>query len=204
MNRRTTLLLLLAVLALYVLDQASKWAIVLNFPYDWSYLYSPRMIPVIQGSEWMNFTLVRVHNTGVAFGAGHGTTWAPFLFLGVQVVALVWLIVLFRRGFFSTRLLRSAWVLIMAGVLGNMTDRLVQGFFIPGAEKLGFFTNMMNGYVVDFLDFSFPWIQTEMFPNGYHWPSFNVADSCVCLAATLFLISSFFYPQEKKADNKES
>lgn len=204
MNRRHTLFLLLAVLVLYVLDQASKWAIVLNFPYDWSGQYSYKFIPILQGSEWLNFTLVRVHNTGVAFGTGHGTAWAPFLFLGVQIAALVWLICLFRRGFFSTRLLRAAWVLILAGVLGNMTDRLVQGFFIPGAEKLSFFTNMMNGYVVDFLDFSFPWIKTEMFPYGYHWPSFNVADSCVCIAAALFLISSFFYPQEKKEESKKA
>jgi signal peptidase II len=55
----------------------------------------------------------------------------------------------------------------------------------------------MSGYVVDFLDFSFPWIKTEMFPYGYHWPSFNVADSCVCIAAALFIISSFFVKNEE-------
>ena len=72
---------------------------------------------------------------------------------------------------------------------------------IPGAEDKGFFTNLMSGYVVDFLDFSFPWIKTEMFPLGYHWPSFNVADSCVCIAAALFVISSFFMkPEEQKKD----
>ena len=201
MPRRVSIWLIVLIIALYALDQATKWAVVLNFPYDWAHSFGSRIIPVIQGSEFMNFCLVRVHNTGVAFGTGHGTVWAPFVFLCVQVVALVWFYRLFRKGFFATRALRVAWALITTGIIGNMTDRLLQGFFIPGAADKGFFTNLMSGYVVDFLDFSFPWIKTEMFPYGYHWPSFNVADSCVCIAAALFVISSFFMkPEEPQKD----
>ena len=199
-KNRITLYLLLVVVALVALDQVTKWAIVLNFPYDWTIEYSLKRIPVITDNAWVNFNLVRVHNTGVAFGTGNGTLWAPFLFLGVQVVALVWLTALYRKGFFTTRLMKAAWVLILAGVLGNMADRLTQGFFIPGASSLSFWENLTRGYVVDFLDFSFPWIQTAMWPAGYHWPSFNVADSCVCTAATLFLIAGFLSP--KPADKK--
>lgn len=202
MKKRVTLILLLLVFALFALDQATKWAVVLNFPFDWAYGYSPKHIPVLEDNGWLHFSLVRVHNTGVAFGTGNGTAWAPFVFLGVQVAALVWLSVLYCREFFSTRLMKAAWVLILAGVFGNMADRLTQGFFIPGAEKLSFFENLLNGYVVDFLDFSFPWIHTEMWPEGYHWPSFNVADSCVCIAAVLFLLSGFLGPKEKKTDTK--
>lgn len=202
-KNRVTLILLFLILALFALDQASKWAIVLNFPFDWQYGYSARHIPVIADSAWMNFSLVRVHNTGVAFGTGNGTVWAPFVFLGVQVVALTWLSVLYRKGFFATRLLKAAWVLLMAGVLGNMADRLTQGFFIPGAEKLSFLENLLNGYVVDFLDFSFPWIHTEMWPAGYHWPSFNVADSCVCTAAALFLLSGLLSPKAEAKSQKD-
>ena len=199
MPRRVSIWLILLIIGLYALDQLTKWAVVLHFPYDWAHSFSSRIIPVIQGSEFMNFCLVRVHNTGVAFGTGHGTVWAPFVFLCIQVVALVWFYRLFRKGFFSTRALRVAWALITTGIIGNMTDRLLQGFFIPGAESKSFFTNLMSGYVVDFLDFSFPWIKTAMYPYGYHWPSFNVADSCVCCAAALFIISSFFV---KKEDGK--
>ena len=108
-----------------------------------------------------------------------------------------------RLDFFHNRLLKAAWVCIMAGVLGNMTDRLLQGFYLKGAESLTFFENFANGYVVDFLDFSFPWIQTEMFPYGYHWPAFNVADSCVCIAAGLFVIASFFEPKAVKEKLKD-
>ncbi len=181
--------LLLLVLVLYVLDQASKWSIVLNFDLPTPYFLD--RVSVISGCAVMNFDIVRIHNSGVAFGAGNGTVWAPFVFLSIQIIALVWLAWLYRRGLFSTRLLKLAWACIMTGVLGNMTDRLVQGFFLPGAEELSFWQNLANGYVVDFLDFSFPWIEAEGFADGYHWPSFNVADSCVCIAAALFIIASF-------------
>ncbi|MFI3244142.1 MAG: signal peptidase II [Akkermansia sp.] len=189
-----------SVIVLYILDQVTKWSIVFNYTEPFQN-YVMEKTPIIQGSELMNFSIIRIHNTGVAFGFGNGTVWAPIVFLMVQVLALIGLIVLLRRGFFATRLLKIAWVCIMAGVLGNMTDRLLQGFFLSGAEQLSFLTNLSRGYVVDFLDFSFPWIQTAAFPNGYHWPAFNVADSCVCIAAALFFIASFFPPhkQEEKA-----
>ncbi len=201
--KKISLFMLLTLVVLYVLDQVSKWYIVLNYEAPFQNFILERT-PVIEGSSIMNFNIVRLHNTGVAFGFGNGTTWAPILFLGVQLIALVVLIVMLRRGYFATRLLRCGWVLIMAGVLGNMTDRLVQGFFLKGAEKLSFLQNLANGYVVDFLDFSFPWITTESFPRGYHWPSFNVADSCVCIAATLFFIASFFADKKDEVTKDNS
>ena len=199
---RTTLYLIISVFVLYVLDQVSKWLVVLNFEEPNRFYLDG--VPVVTDCSVFCFNLVRAHNQGVAFGMGDGTTWAPFVFLCVQIIALAALIIFYRRGFFRTRMLKVAWVCIMAGVLGNMTDRLLQGFWLKGAETLSFWQNFANGYVVDFLDFSFPWIQTEMFPNGYHWPAFNVADSCVCIAAGLFFIASFFEPKDaKKEEAKE-
>lgn len=197
----TTLYLLIAVFVLYVLDQVTKWLVVFNF--DEPNRFYLDGVPVVTDCSVFCFNLVRAHNQGVAFGMGDGTTWAPFVFLCVQIAALAALIIFYRRGFFRTRMLKVAWVCIMAGVLGNMTDRLLQGFWLNGAEKLSFWENFANGYVVDFLDFSFPWIQTEMFPNGYHWPAFNVADSCVCIAAAIFFIVSFFEPKKDKKEEKK-
>ena len=207
-KHRFPLWVLLTILVLYLLDQASKWYVVFNFELPQPYWLD--RVSVIAGSSFMNFDLVRLHNNGVAFGAGSGTVWAPYVFLSIQVIALVGLVWFFRKGVFSTRLLKLAWALIITGVIGNMTDRLLQGFFLPGAEQLSFWQNLSKGYVVDFLDFSFPWIVTESFPHGYHWPSFNVADSCVCIAATLFVIASFFTPggeqkgKEEQPDTPES
>lgn len=201
-KNRITLVLILIVAALYVLDQVTKWWVVFNFAEPQPPFFMD-ISPVVTDCPLFHFNLVRAHNQGVAFGMGDGTVWAPFVFLGVQVAALVALIVFYCRGFFHNRLLKAAWVCIMAGVLGNMTDRLLQGFYLKGAESLTFFENFANGYVVDFLDFSFPWIQTEMFPYGYHWPAFNVADSCVCIAAGLFVIASFFEPKAVKEKLKD-
>ena len=198
---RTTLYLIIAVFVLYVLDQVTKWLVVLNFEEPNRFYLDG--VPVVSDCSVFCFNLVRAHNQGVAFGMGDGTTWAPFVFLCVQIAALAALIIFYRRGFFRTRMLKVAWVCIMAGVLGNMTDRLLQGFWLKGAETLSFWQNFANGYVVDFLDFSFPWIKTEMFPNGYHWPAFNVADSCVCIAAALFFIASFFEPKEAKKEEEK-
>lgn len=202
MKNRTTLYLCLLVAVLYVLDQVSKWLVVFNFEEPNRFYLDA--VPVVTDCSVFCFNIVRAHNQGVAFGMGDGTVWAPFVFLCVQLAALSMLIIFYRRGFFRTRILKAAWVCIMAGVLGNMTDRLLQGFFLKGAEKLSFFENVANGYVVDFLDFSFPWIKTDMFPMGYHWPAFNVADSCVCIAAGLFLIASFLEPKEEKKETKNA
>lgn len=190
---RATLWVILLVLALYALDQATKWYVVLHYNI-------PDLVgtPVLEDNGLLHFSIIRLHNTGVAFGMGNGTVWAPFVFLGVQVVALIVLITLYAKGLFRTCAMRVAWALVMVGVLGNMTDRLLQGFFLPGVEGLGFFTKLRLGYVVDFLDFSFPWLPTSSFPAGYHWPAFNVADSCVCVAAGIFIILAFF-EDEKKA-----
>lgn len=194
MNRRTTVWLIILIVLLYALDQASKWYIVTHFNLPVGVIDSVEAFK--SGAVGLN--IIRIHNTGVAFGLGNGTVWAPFVFLGVQVVALVGLVFLYARGFFSTRLLKLAWVCVMAGVLGNMTDRLLQGFFLPGVEGLSFFEKMRMGYVVDFIDVYFPWLQIQGFTQGYHWPAFNVADSCVCIAAGLFIISAYLFPDQQK------
>lgn len=143
--------ILLLTLPLYVLDQLTKWMTL-----EWIPLHGS--IPVIPGF----FSLVHVYNTGAAFGMLKG--FNPF-FVGLSVVALVVLVVLARRRVF--RDLDSKWAaaLLAAGVLGNLTDRLV------------------HGHVVDFLDF--------ILPLYGRWPAFNIADSCISVAAVLFIFSAF-------------
>ncbi len=201
-RQRPALCLLLMMLALYVLDQLSKWYVVFHFEPPTPYWLD--RVPVIAGSAVMDFAFVRLHNNGVAFGFGSGTVWAPYVFMGIQVLALVGLIWFYRRGVFCSSLLKLAWGFILEDVLGNMADGLFQGFFLPGAEQLSFWHNLANGYVVDFLDCSFPWLVTEAFPQGYHWPAFNVADSCVCIAAGLFVIASFITPAPEKAEKEKA
>jgi signal peptidase II len=149
-------LLLWLTLPLYALDQLTKFAVLASLPHYAS-------IPVIPGF----FNLVHVYNTGAAFGLGKDNNW---FFLLLAAGALVFISILWWRGvflFFSTRLAVS---LLLAGVAGNLTDRI------------------LHGHVVDFLDFILPWYG--------HWPAFNVADSCICVAAFILVWSAIFPPRD--------
>lgn len=116
------------------------------------------------------FNLTYVQNTGAAFGMMKNNN---FFFVGLASVALIVLFVLTWRKMFQDKPSRIAAALLASGVAGNLTDRLLHGF------------------VVDFLDVILPWYG--------HWPSFNVADSCICVAAGLFILSSFLDGKKKPA-----
>ena len=181
-------LLLLLVLPLYLLDQITKWLVVLNFEAPAAGVnFSSDRVVVVEDF----FTIVRVHNQGAAFGMGNGTPWAPIVFFVIALIALGALFLFWRRGAFETLLLRLAGGLLAAGILGNLTDRVLQGFFLPAYREEGFLARLGEGYVVDFLDFKIG-LYGKLFPSsGGHWPSFNVADSCICVAAFLLILSSF-------------
>ena len=150
-------LLLLVTLPLYLLDQATKW-LVLRF------ISTDEFVPVIPGV----FYLVQVHNTGAAFGMLKNNN---LFFMILASVALVLVPIFARRGSFADAPSRFGAALLVSGVLGNFTDRI------------------LHGYVIDFLDVILPWYG--------HWPAFNVADSAICAAAALFLISGFLNTEKK-------
>lgn len=188
--------LIALLLVLYVLDQVTKMLVVWKFyaPFRLAPLvsYEPRIfkLTVIEGF----FNIVRVHNTGVAFGLGNGTSWSTYLFFAIPLIAMTVLIVLLRKGFVATRGLKIAWVLVMVGICGNLTDRLIQGFILTAHYRmeLSFWEKLKNGAVIDFVDIIVP------FTNGWHWPAFNVADSCICIAAGILIFQSFRDELNKK------
>ena len=141
------------ILILAMLDQFTKILVLRFIPFQES-------IPVIPNF----FSLTHVYNTGAAFGMLHDSN---LFFVFLATLAFVALIVM--RKHFQGGLMQTGWILLLAGIIGNVTDRL------------------RLGHVVDFLDFQF---------GSYHWPSFNVADSCICIAAALLLLSSFQSPSK--------
>lgn len=156
-------------LPLYVLDQITKWYIVANYKEPNRELGFYDKTEVIPGV----FDIVRVHNTGVAFGRFNGEAWANYVFGAVALGALIGIGILWRKGAFPIKTSQLAIFLLFPGILGNLTDRFV------------------HGYVVDFLSFDLGFMI---------WPSFNVADACICVAAGLLAISAFLEPKaEKKA-----
>jgi signal peptidase II len=150
-------LLLFITLPLYLVDQLTKW-LVLRF------ISTDEFVPVIPGF----FYLIQVHNTGAAFGMLKNNN---LFFMILASVALVLVAIFARRGAFADAPSRVGAALLVSGVLGNLTDRI------------------LHGYVVDFLDLILPWYG--------HWPAFNVADSAICAAAALFLISGFLASEKK-------
>ena len=146
-------------LPLYVLDQLTK-ALVL------AKISTEEMIPVIPGF----FNLVQVHNTGAAFGMLRDNN---LFFIALSCAALIILAILGWKKVFVDGASRWAAALLVAGISGNLTDRII------------------HGHVIDFLDF--------ILPVYGRWPAFNVADSCICVAAGLFILASFLDSKRKKA-----
>ena len=121
-------------------------------------------IPIIPGF----FSLVHASNTGAAFSLFTGNN---FFFIGLALVALavvIFLLVRDSRGSKTEQRLNNitkiSFGLLASGILGNVTDRI------------------FRGAVTDFLHF---------YISEYSWPSFNVADSCICIAAGLLILGSF-------------
>ena len=119
------------------------------------------------------FNLVRVHNTGIALGKFNDSDGSNIIFTIISLLAFSGIIFFWVRGYFPGKLNQFAVSLITAGVAGNVTDRI------------------LHGYVVDFLDF---------YVGNSHWPSFNIADSCICIAASLIFISAF--QKEEQTENQ--
>lgn len=186
-------LLLFITLPLYILDQATKFWTVCNMEPP----YPVQRIHLIDG--WLEW--VRVHNQGVAFGIGNGTSWAPIVFLLVPVIALVLLRVFWRKGLFEPPVAKFALALLLCGIFGNLTDRLIQGFLLKNYQDGSFWERLSQGYVVDFVSVKLPLFDKLMPKSGGWWPAFNVADSCICIAAVLILISGWKEDQDvqKKA-----
>ncbi len=184
-------LLLLLTLPLYLLDQITKFWTIGHFPPPWVEHVQQAVIPNF-------FYLTRVHNQGVAFGFGNGTSWAPIVFLIVPIIALTLIRIFWKKGVFANPLSKIAVALLLCGIIGNLTDRLVQGFLLDEFKSAGLWERLSQGYVVDFLSFKLPLYDKIVPSQGGWWPAFNVADSCIFIAAFLLFIGGLRDEQQAK------
>lgn len=175
-------------LPLYILDQWSKFWTIRTFPPPWEDNGRSHQV-VIEGF----FNLRRVHNQGVAFGFGNGSDWAPVVFLVVPIVALTLITLGVKKKFFAGNWGMVAVGLLLCGIFGNLTDRLVQGSLLEELKGEPLWTRLKAGYVVDFLDFTIPVINKP-------WPCFNVADSCICIAAVLLFFTGLKADLQQKKE----
>ena len=121
------------------------------------------------------FNLAYVENRGCAWGMFQGQVW-PLAAFGLLALAfLVWK----RKSVFGPgKTAAFAEPLLYAGIIGNLIDRICRG------------------YVIDLFDFHWQ--------EAYHFPCFNVADSCICIAAGLMILASLAEGKAKKGADVRS
>ncbi len=138
------------------------------------HLTSSSVIAVIPG--W--FHLTDVYNNGAAFSM-FADTRSPdrvrWMLIAFSVFAILVVFALFWSVAKRLSLTSVALALILGGAIGNLYDRLAYH------------------YVIDFLAFSH-W--------GYHYPDFNIADSCIVIGACLLLIEAIRGPNHLFAEPK--
>ena len=147
---------LLFVLPFYALDQWTKWLICAGVEVGTGFSVIPGF-----------FDIIHMRNTGAAFSLLQGlpVAYRTYFFLGVTVIALVAIFIIFWKSSESSWLLKAVMSLIVAGAIGNLTDRI-----------------LLNE-VVDFLSF---------YIGHYRWPTFNLADTYISLGMAGLIIHTFF------------
>jgi len=129
------------------------------------------------------FALTHIRNPGVAFGLGAdwSSQYKAYLFIGFSAIAIIAILIFFHQTPPDNKIVRVGLILIFSGAIGNMIDRI------------------LYQEVIDFLD---------LFIGSYHWPAFNIADSCITIGVLLMfvdLIQTGKAPQVKdSSDTPES
>jgi signal peptidase II len=135
---------------LVVVDQLSKLLVLQRIGLH-------ETVSVIPGV--LNLTYVR--NTGAAFGMlnAHEFAYKPLVVAGLAILALLGILWYARKFAGDAWPARYGFVLIVAGAVGNLIDRVTLGF------------------VVDFVD---------VYIGTWHFWAFNVADAAITIGAILF------------------
>ncbi len=116
--------------------------------------------------------LLTAENPGAAFSLASGNR---FFLIAISIAAVIGIIAFFFFSARQPRLMILSLGLFLAGVCGNLWDRIAN-----------------HGHVRDFID---------AYIGEHHWPTFNVADSLLCIAVGLILLTSICHkhPEKKEA-----
>ena len=107
--------------------------------------------------------LTFVVNYGFAFGLLNNPSLNQILVsLVILAIILYFLYLLIKT---QDKIFQLTLTLILAGALGNFIDRIFRGF------------------VIDFID---------IYIGKYHWPAFNIADSCITVGFVVLMINILF------------
>lgn len=110
--------------------------------------------------------LIYTENTGIAFGQlQEGGSFARWFFVVLAVAAAIAVFYYFMRTPSNEDRVLGACALLLAGITGNLLDRI------------------RLGYVIDFI---------ALHAGSYHWPTFNIADSSITIGALLLALDMIF------------
>ena len=152
---------LLAAFGIYMVDQMSKaWAArALRLGEDKT---------IIGG--FLNFAYAE--NPGIAFGQlQEGGWWGRWALAALASAAAIAVLTYFFRTSRSDDRILGACALLLAGIAGNLTDRI------------------RLGHVIDFIN---------LHAGDYHWPTFNVADASICIGAGLLILDLILEGKRQK------
>lgn len=153
----------LLIAAIVIGDQIAKYLTVTNLPVGQSMTFIP---------GFMDFT--HIQNTGAAYGIFSGATWLLTILSAVMAVVVIFLLFKYRKKV-NSKLFDTAMIFIAGGAIGNLIDRIWQG------------------YVTDMLQFTF-----------VDFAIFNVADCFVTIGAILLGVwVIWFWDKHKKAETKD-
>ncbi len=160
------------IIDLIIADQLSKWA-VSEFIIrkdgaigliDWI-LHAPERLPSSQIEVLPFFNFVMVWNRGISFGLFNSETdYGAYILIALAVVISAGFLVWLSRC--TNKMQCFGFSLVVGGALSNALDRV------------------RFGAVMDFLDFH---------AFGYHWPAFNIADSCIVIGVFILMIHALFF-----------
>ena len=115
------------------------------------------------------FKLTVLHNRGAAFSfLDDAGGWQRWFLVAVSAGASVFIAGWLARVYRQQKLLSWALCLILGGAVGNLIDRLIQG------------------YVVDFI---------VLYYDRYYFPAFNIADAAITFGAALWIMDMLLNPQ---------
>jgi signal peptidase II len=214
-SRKALIYVILTVLVVLLIDQASKIWVKTNMEYGEEFL--------IFGMEWARIHFVE--NEGMAFGISFGANMGKLLLSLFRIVAVGFIV------YFIGQMLKTGesigalicFSLILAGAAGNIIDSAVYGLIFSESSyhgglatafpEAGGYAGFLYGKVVDM--FYFPIIQTNWpswfpviggRPFEFFSPVFNVADSAITsgiIALLLFYRRFFNETKEEAPENIE-
>jgi signal peptidase II len=145
-----------------------------------------RVVRFIPGVLHFEYT----RNFGAVFGLGQGQ---KVLFVIVSILAIGFLTYLFASSG-RARIYQIILGMLLAGVLGNMYDRL----------RFGYVRDMLHGLP----GWYWPAWLARVLPDAWHQPEgvpvfpwiFNVADSLLCIGVAAMILFSFFTERRKRRE----